>query len=568
MKSLFRKKWLRITLVITAILLLGWVWFYNRVNLQPPDIADQSPLQRERIRAGTDFYTCGNSWLKKNKSGLWELFVEGKPFERGVTIGKLAPELIQKQEDAFVDQIYQLVPSKIYLRFLKYFIAWFNRNLNEEVPNEFREEIYGISFAFSHDYDYIGTPYQRILNYHAAHDIGHALQDKRMVVGCTSFSAWGNQTDDHELIIGRNFDFYAGDRFAEDKIVCFYQPDKGYRFMIVTWAGMTGAVSGMNEKGLTVTLNAAKSKIPSSAATPVSLVAREVLQYASDIREARAIIQKRKTFVSETFMIGSAADGKTVLIEKTPYQTDQFVSDRDYIICSNHYQGDSLKDDALNLSFIRRSTTAYRYRRMDELIRKNSPVSVKMAAEILRNQKGLHNKELGMGNEKAINQLLAHHSVIFKPLERKVWVSANPYQLGEYVCYDLKLVFNGNPGLHQKGSVSSQQLDIPPDKFLTSPRYISFVQYREMKNLIKRGIEEAGRVRFTDAYMDTFIRTNPDYYDTYRLAGDYYRTIKNYTKAIELYSNALTREIATMDEQEEIQKKIEELKTKQGLLKK
>jgi len=136
------------------------------------------------------------------------------------------------------------------------------------------------------------------------------------MVGCTSFSFWGGKSADKNLVVGRNFDFYVNDKFAENKIICFYNPSAGYKFMMVSWPCMTGVVSGMNEKGLTITINAAKSAIPTGASTPVTLLTREILQYASTIDEAYAIAQKRQLFVSESLMIGSLIDNKTAIIEK------------------------------------------------------------------------------------------------------------------------------------------------------------------------------------------------------------------------------------------------------------
>ena len=238
-------------------------------------------------------YTVGPNWLRRSDSGLYEMYVEGTPYECGVANGLLAKELIALQEQYFKDHIERLVPSGWYLRFLKYMVAWFNRKLPKYVAEEFKEEIYGISRSASNQFNYIGKPYHRLLNYHAAHDIGHALQNFALV-GCTSFGTWGEKSADGQLIIGRNFDFYVGENFALNKIVQFEAPEKGHKFMFITWGGFIGVVSGMNERGLTVTINAAKSGTPLGSATPVSLVAREILQYAGTIAEATSIAGKRK----------------------------------------------------------------------------------------------------------------------------------------------------------------------------------------------------------------------------------------------------------------------------------
>ena len=148
------------------------------------------------------------------------MYIEGEPFERGNAIGILTSDLHEYQEDAFINQIKKMIPGEFYLKFLKYFVAFFNRDIEEHIPKEYLEEIYGESLHMNSKYDnIIGSPYMRILNYHAAHDIGHALQDKNFVAGCTSFAAWGSYTEDGNLLVGRNFDFYVGDDFAKNKLV-------------------------------------------------------------------------------------------------------------------------------------------------------------------------------------------------------------------------------------------------------------------------------------------------------------------------------------------------------------
>lgn len=484
-----------------------------------------------------------NNFLLQNKYGLWEMYVEGDPLQQGLITGALSQDLMVKQEKLFLDKVKEIVPSKFKQQLLRQFLKWYNRKLYLHVPDEYKTEIYGISQYVSHDYDNVAPPYLRSLYLHAAHDIGHALNDLSLV-GCTSFAAWGNNTEDGSLLIARNLDFYAGDEFAQNKIVSFVKPDTGNAFMSVTWGGMIGTLSGMNAEGLTVTLNSGKSDMPLIAKTPISLLAREILQYASTIDEAVAIAKKREVFVSESIMVGSSNDHKAVLIEVSPQKFGVYeVPNSTQLVCSNHFQSDVYKGDKNNEDALVNSHSQYRYERMAQLLQENGKINPVKAAAIMRNTDGLNNRELGYGNEKAINQLLAHHSVIFKPEQRQVWVSANPYQLGAYVAYDLDEVFaTGRKTI--SASVATDSLLIPEDSFVQSSEFKKYESYRVQDRIIDSAI--ANNENLPAGFIKEYQLLNPEFWIVYYKAGVYNYNRGYYTAARVEFEKALTKEITTL----------------------
>lgn len=549
---------------LLAITFLVGIFMYHTADfLQPEtdlDLNDYALTVESDSLIRTD-----NGSLYINKYGLIETRIAGNPIERGAAYGIINKDLLKYQEDVFVNQIHEIIPSEWWVEFLHKVIIVFNRDMAKHIPQEFREEIYAMSLSGTEDYDAYGSSYVRQLNYHAAHDIGHAMQ-QYMLVGCSSFATWNNESENNDLIVGRNFDFYVGDDFAKNKVILIMEPDEGYKFVSVSWPGMMGVLSGMNEEGLTVTINAAKGAIPTSSAMPISLLTRQILQYASTIDEAYDIAQQYQTFVSESILIGSAKDGYAAIIEKTPDKISLFdiehntdVTPAAYscnisrIVCINHYQSEEFVDDEYNKVNIANSDSPYRHKRLNELLDEKSPISHNDAVDILRNRYGLGNSDIGLSNEKSLNQFIAHHSVVFQPEELRMWVSTSPWQLGEYVCYDLDDIFDKDIKNHY--SYASEEHNISADSLSIRDEYIRVCNYREDYNMITKSIRE--KTALSQEFIDSFIENNPNYFQVYNIIGDYMLSRKDVATAKQYWKKALTLEIARVEERDEIIKKIE-----------
>ncbi|MCJ7933674.1 MAG: C45 family peptidase [Chryseobacterium sp.] len=515
-----------------------------------PDVKSYSLEIPKVNRINDTTFSYNHNFLTKNKQQIWELYIKGNPLQLGYNNGALTQNLMQQQEKIFFSKVEGFVPSKFKQRLLRGFLKWYNRKMYLNVREDYQAELYGLSQYSSDRYDFIAPKYLRNLYLHGAHDIGHALQDLAMV-GCSSLAVWNENTEDGDLLIGRNFDFYVGDDFAKNKLVEFVEPETGIPYMSVSWPGMIGVVSGMNKEGITVTINAGKSKIPMTAKTPISLVTREILQYAKNIDEAVAIVKKREVFVSESILVGSAQDKNAVLIEVSPKNFGVYrVQNTSKVICTNHFQSDAYKDDVRNQKHIEESHSEYRYEKLQELLQENEKLNPEKMASILRDRSGLKGKKIGYGNEKALNQLLAHHAVIFSPQKRRVWVSANPYQLGEFVCYDLNEIFS-EQGLQRNG-FSTSKLNIAKDPFMNSREFKDYEEYRQINIKISDAIHH--HEALTDDFLTYYLSLNPDFWKGYYTVGKYYFSRKEFSKAKFQFEKALTKEITTVPDQKNVEK--------------
>lgn len=258
-------------------------------------------------------------------------------------------------------------------------------------------------------------------------------------------------------------------------------------------------------------------------------------------------------------MIGSAQDKKAALIEVSPNNFGVYeVQNSNQLICTNHFQGDAYKSDERNQMQILESHSKYRFDRMQELLVEKDKMNPNKMVEILRNREGLHEQKIGYGNEKCLNQLLAHHGIVFKPESRLVWVSSNPYQMGEFVAFDLNKIFSKKE--NDFVVLETDSLNIPKDPFLDTDDYNDYVQYRIQDKIIDNAIE--GKKDVDASFIKNYQNLNPNNWIVYYKAGKYFYEKKQYKEAKIEFQKALTQEIATVPDKIQIEKYLKKINKK------
>ena len=194
------------------------------------------------------------------------------------------------------------------------------------------------------------------------------------------------------------------------------------------------------------------------------------------------------------------------------------------------------------------NVTTYRFNRVEELLVGQDKFNETDFANLLRDNKGLGNADIGIGNEGAVNQLIAHHSIIFKPAQKEFWISTKPFQLGAYLAYQLDSIF-----VKPHFTCSARDIvqhSIPADFLFLSTKYQQFLKYKTTIDSIHTGasINEAA-----------FIATNPKYFSTYEILGDYSNAMNMPTDARKYYSQALKCFVPNKYERKRIEDKMVKL---------
>jgi tetratricopeptide (TPR) repeat protein len=520
--------------------------------MEPPE--DEGPALPQaadvETYAGVARMTVGPSWIEQ-REGIWRLKLSGDPRTMGHAHGLLVSGITARFE-RHMQTLMSTYLTSTWRRFLvENAVRWRFRHLPENLPPNRLVELAAISRTMLDSGDFREPPFQRMVYYHALHDMTQRLDGSPMI-GCTAFAAWGTQTTSSHLIVGRNFDFEGGEIFDREKAILTFESPGKIPFVSVAWPGMTGVVTGVNARRVYVSMNAARTDDPFRPGIPMAFLLREILENANDVKEAVAIIRKHSVMVPEAILIADGKAPEAVVVELSPKQVVVRRAKGSAIGVANHLLDKKFTGDASNNWLRRYLTSDERYKRLLQLLKRfGGRIDVKTAALILRNRTAVDDEPLGLGNRNAIDALIATHGVVVDLTEMVLWVSQGPRLIGPFVAVDLKPLFS-------MPLASVQQPEpIPADPLEGSPELRRHQLAVSQIELARELSARKGSLPRAIDYAHRATLVQPDSHEAQKLMGDLLWTAGRIEEAKEYYRTFLKLHPPHRKEKEEVQSRLE-----------
>jgi tetratricopeptide (TPR) repeat protein len=218
------------------------------------------------------------------------------------------------------------------------------------------------------------------------------------------------------------------------------------------------------------------------------------------------------------------------------------------VICANHYLTPELREEPLNLEFLRAETSGSRYERMEELLAAaQRPLDAPAAAALLRDRSLPGGRFAGNGHRGTLNPLIATHAVIMDLTDGRFWASLPPHQLGQFVAFDVGNFERELP-----------ELTLPADPMLASGEYD---RHLAAKASLAEGWQELerGRAQQALACAERAEQSNPGFYPASWLAGESLARLGRRPEARAALQRALAGDPALGAERRRIQESLRDL---------
>ena len=174
----------------------------------------------------------------------------------------------------------------------------------------------------------------------------NTVYDLSSTMGCSTLIVEKGRSKSGNPIFGRNFDWLPTRGMREQTVLAVYHPAGKHSFAIVTMPPIIGCISGMNDAGLSCTINEIhlrQSKDKSTLnfeGTPMLLAYRRVLEECGTVAEAEKLLREMKRATTSCLSICDKDGG--AVFEITPKTVVVRTPTNDVCSCTNHFQSDTL----------------------------------------------------------------------------------------------------------------------------------------------------------------------------------------------------------------------------------
>jgi predicted choloylglycine hydrolase len=166
--------------------------------------------------------------------------------------------------------------------------------------------------------------------------LAQCFLDLTPMTACSTITLPADAAPDGVARFGRNLDFPSFNMVDKSTVVLVYHPTGKNAFAAVTWPGLIGVLSGMNEHGLCLANMEVTRSMRFPSAMPYQLLYRKILEECKTVDEAIALLQKTPRQTANNLMLMDAA-GNRAVAEITPASvTVRRGTEHTALISTNH----------------------------------------------------------------------------------------------------------------------------------------------------------------------------------------------------------------------------------------
>lgn len=224
------------------------------------------------------------------------MVAEGTGHDVGLAVGRAHGEITRSLRPIF------LLTAMIMTRQSAETLLSRAEELGKQLAPEDRDEIQGLAEG-------CGLAYRDVLFL----NLFYSLTSGGLM--CRQLAAWGPGTADGELMHARNLDWpdYPGKPLERNNLILNVKPKGGIEYLVLTWPGLAGVLTGTNKAGVTLAMNQLPRGKGERLAEPTIFSLKRALRTCKSADEVVRLLRRAKPLDNASILI-SDARAKTAIV--------------------------------------------------------------------------------------------------------------------------------------------------------------------------------------------------------------------------------------------------------------